>query len=185
MKKDVTYFETINEDHSLETFALAEQRAAEAGITKIILASTTGQTALKAMHNFAGKGITLVVIPHQYGFSSEDNRFPADIVQTLQESGHKVHFGTMLFHTEKLYGSGIPSIIADFLRCFSEGVKVCYEITLMAADAGLVKAGEAVIAIAGTGKNADTALLMRAATTRNIRKLCVDEILCKPYIRRD
>lgn len=181
MKKEITYFETAKEDHTLETFALVKQRAKEAGITSVILASTTGLTALKAIDYFAGTGITLIVVPHQYGFSSEENLFPSDVAKALHDKGHKVHFGTMLFHTEKLYGSGTPSIIANFLRCFCEGVKVCYEITLMAADGGFVKNGEPVIAVAGTGANSDTALLMRASTTRNLSKLRVNEVICKPY----
>jgi len=181
MKKEITYYETTNQDHTLETFALVEQRLVANGIKKLVLASTTGRTALNAMKYFAGKDISLVVIPHQYGFSSDENLFPEDTVKTLRENGHEVHFGTMLFHTDKLYGSSIPSVIANFLRCFSEGVKVCYEITLMAADGGLIKNGESVIAIAGTATNADTALLMQAASTRSLGKLRINEIICKPY----
>jgi len=181
MKKEITYFETIKENHTLETFEIVEQKLKETGIKKVVLASTTGNTALKAMEYFSGKGITLVVIPHQYGFSDEENRFPQSVVESLRNNGHEVHFGTMLFHTERLYESSIPNVIADFLRCFSEGVKVCIEITLMAADGGLVKNGESVIAVAGTGANSDTALVMQAATTRSLKKLRVNEILCKPY----
>ncbi len=181
MKKEITYYETTKQDNTLETFALVEQKIVETGIKKIILASTTGRTALQAMEYFADKEISLIVIPHQYGFSSETNLFPSDAVKTLRENGHEVHFGTMLFHIDQLYGSNIPTLIADFLRCFSEGVKVCYEITLMAADGGLVKNGESVIVIAGTGANSDTALLLQASTSRNIRKLHINEIICKPY----
>ena len=181
MISKTTYYEKINENHTLETFDLAEKKLQETGIRKIVLASTTGRTALKAMEYFEGKGIQLIVIPHQYGFSSEENRFPKDTVETLIEHGHQVHFGTMLFHTEKIYASSVPTIIADFLRCFSEGVKVCFEITMMAADGGLVKNGESIISIAGTGTNSDTALLMQAANSRSLAKLRVNEIICKPY----
>ena len=41
---------------------------------------------------------------------------------------------------------------ASLLRCFCQGTKVCFEIVLMATDAGHVKTGEKVIAIAGTGR---------------------------------
>ncbi len=181
MKREITYYEAINENHTLETFALVEQRIKETGIEKIVLASTTGRTALAAMEYFQGKGVKLVVIPHQFAFSSKDNLFPDETVQTLRENGHEVHFGTMLFHTEKFYGSSVPNVIANFLRCFSEGVKVCYEITLMAADGGLVKNGESIIAIAGTGANSDTALVMQAATTSHFENLRVNEVICKPY----
>jgi hypothetical protein len=43
---------------------------------------------------------------------------------------------------------------------FCQGVKVCFEIVLMATDSGLAASGEKVIAIAGTGWGSDTALVM-------------------------
>ncbi len=181
MKQEVTYFESTRDNNSLQTFQLVEKRMQELGIKKIILASTTGRTALAAMEYFTDKDIKLIVVPHQNGFSSEDNLFPKEVVDTLHDHGHEVHIGTMLFHTDKIFGSNVPAVVANFLRCFSEGVKVCIEITLMAADGGQVSQGEQVMVIAGTSKNADTALVMQAASSRHLEKLKVNEILCKPY----
>jgi hypothetical protein len=70
--------------------------------------------------------------------------------------------------------------MANLLRCFSQGIKVCFEIVLMATDAGFLTKGEKVVAIAGTGRGSDTALVMQAASSRNLKKLRVNEILCKP-----
>ncbi len=86
----------------------------------------------------------------------------------------------MLFHTENLYESNVPTLMANLLRCFCQGIKVCFEIVLMTTDAGLVTIGEKVIAVAGTGRGSDTALVMQASSSRNIKKLRVNEILCKP-----
>lgn len=86
----------------------------------------------------------------------------------------------MLFHTDDFYGSNNATTMANLLRCFSQGVKVCFEIVLMATDAGLVTSGEKVIAIAGTARGSDTALVMQAASTQHLRKLKVSEIICKP-----
>jgi hypothetical protein len=86
----------------------------------------------------------------------------------------------MLFHTDNLYGSNTPTAMANLLRCFCQGVKVCFEIVLTATDAGLLTSGERVIAIAGTGRGSDTALLVQAASSQNIKKLRVNEIICKP-----
>ena len=106
--------------------------------------------------------------------------------EELKAAGHHVHYGTMLFHTDKLFESNVPTTVANFLRCFSEGYKVCYEIVLMATDAGLLQPGEQVIVIAGTALGADTSLIMQAASTQNLRKLRINEILCKPlYIIED
>jgi uncharacterized protein len=51
---------------------------------------------------------------------------------------------------------------------------------LMATDAGHVKSGEKCIAIAGTGRGSDTALVMQAASSQHLRQLRVNEILAKP-----
>ncbi|NMM64955.1 hypothetical protein HBE96_20400 [Clostridium sp. P21] len=180
MEVKTVYFENVKDDNTIETFKLAEERLRVLGIKKLVLASTTGSTAKRAMYFFKDKGVQLIVIPHQYDFNRKENAFPKELVKTLKENGHEVHFGTMLFHTDKLYSSNVPMIIANFLRRFCEGVKVCYEIVLMASDACLLTNGEKVIAVAGTGKGSDTALVMQAASTRNLEKLRVNEIICKP-----
>ena len=64
---------------------------------------------------------------------------------------------------------------------FGRGMKVACEISLMAADAGLVRTGEDVITIAGTGSGADTALVLSPVNSRDFFDLRVKEILCKPH----
>jgi hypothetical protein len=180
MESKIVYFEDIKPENTDITFGLVEERLTALGIRKLVLASTTGATAAKAPDFFKEKGVKLIVVPHQFDFVRKINPFPHELVKTLRESGHEVHFGTMLFHTENLYESNIPTLMANLLRCFSQGVKVCVEIVLMATDAGYLTSGEKVIAIAGTGRGSDTALVMQAASSRNIKKLRVNEILCKP-----
>jgi len=180
MESKVVYFESISPDNTEVTLKLAQERLNSLGIKKLVLASTFGATATKAMEFFKGAGVKLVVIPHQFGFLRKENPFPQDLINTLKDAGHEVHFGTMLFHTDNFYGSNTAAAMANLLRCFSQGVKVCFEITLMAADAGLLKTGEQVIAVAGTGRGSDTALVMQAATSQNLKKLRVNEIICKP-----
>lgn len=50
----------------------------------------------------------------------------------------------------------------------------------MAADAGLVRTDEDIIAIAGSHRGADTAVVMRAANSRDLFRTRITEILCKP-----
>jgi len=180
LERKITYFEESRPENTEIALQLARERAAELGIGRIVLASTTGTTALRAMDVFKESKIKLVVVPHQFDFKRKKNLFPEETIAVLRAAGHAVHFGTMLFHTGELYGSTTPMVMANLLRCFSQGVKVCFEIVLMAADAGLVTCGERVIAVAGTGRGADTALVMQAASSQNLKHLRVNEILCKP-----
>ncbi|MEX2689145.1 MAG: hypothetical protein Q6351_002325, partial [Candidatus Njordarchaeum guaymaensis] len=78
---------------------------------------------------------------------------------------------------------GPAEIMAITLRLFGEGTKVCVEIVLMAADAGLISMENDVIAIAGTGIGADTALVIKPAHPSNVFDLTIREIICKPRKR--
>lgn len=179
MESKIVYFETTAPENTDITFKLAQERAKALNIKKLVLASTTGASARKAMDYFKDDGIQLIVIPHQWDFHRPVNPFPSELVKTIRESGHEVHFGTMLFHTDNLYASMAPTLIANVLRCFCQGVKVCFEIVLMATDAGLLANHEKVIAIAGTGRGADTALVMQSASSQHLNHLRVNEIICK------
>ena len=75
----------------------------------------------------------------------------------------------------------LGDVIANTLRIFGQGMKVVCEISLMAADAGLVQTGEDIIAIAGTGRGADTAVVLKPVNTNDFFDLRVREILCKPH----
>ncbi|MHB1419901.1 MAG: pyruvate kinase alpha/beta domain-containing protein [Bacillota bacterium] len=180
MESKIYYFESVKAENTEITFTLVRERLENSGIKKLVLASTTGRTAQKAMEFFKDSGVQLVVVPHQHNFHRKENRFPPEMVKTLREAGHEVHFGTMLFHTEELYGTNAPSVMATLLRCFCQGIKVCFEIVMMATDAGLLNSEEKVIVIAGTGRGSDTALVMQAASSQQIKKLRVNEIICKP-----
>jgi hypothetical protein len=184
MEEKITYFETSGAEHTEETLKLAAERAKARGIKTIVLASTRGETARMAMEKYEGTGIKLVVIPHQYGFGP-GQRFPSELREGLESKGHRVHFGTMLFHTDNFYGEKVPTVIANTLRAFCQGMKVCVEIILMAADAGCVETGEQVVAVTGTGRGADTAVVATASTSTKFSDFHITEIICKPLQTRN
>lgn len=181
MEGNITYFEKKGEPNTQEVVALVKQRVESGDIRKIVLASTRGETAKAAAEAFEGSEIQLVIIPWQHGFADE-NPFSQELVAELQSKGHRVHFGTMLFHTENLYGNKIPELIANTLRIFGQGTKVSVEITMMACDGGCIGIGEKVIAVAGSGFGADTAMVVTAAPSTRFGRLRIHEIICKPLL---
>jgi uncharacterized protein len=180
VKETIVYFEEPGQQNTRETLDLALARAHVRGIKKVVIASTRGETALLASDLFARAGIKMIVVPHQYGFRPDGQSFPEELIPQLEQQGHRVYFGTMLFHTDDLYGSRVPSMLAMILRAFCQGMKVVYEILLMATNGGCVAAGEKVIAIAGTGRGADTAVVAIAASSSRLHELHITEIICKP-----
>ncbi len=180
MESKIVYFEERRPENTDLTFRLVQEKLKTTAIRKLVIASTTGATARKAMDFFKDSGAKLIVVPHQFDFRRKVNPFPQELVRSLRDSGHEVHFGTMLFHTNALYESNVPIVMANLLRCFSQGVKVCFEIVLMVTDAGHAVSGEKLIAMAGTARGSDTALVMQAASSQHAKRLRVHEIICKP-----
>ncbi len=181
MEERIVYFEKAGKENTAQVLALVKDRARARGIKKIVLASTRGGTALAAAEALEGTGLQMTVVPWQYHFRQEQAQpFPQEVVITLQGKGHRVHFGTMLFHTGDLYGIQTPTVMANVLRTFGQGTKVCVEITMMATDGGCLEAGEKVIAVAGSGGGSDTALVVSAAPSTHLSGLHIHEIICKP-----
>ena len=179
MEEKIVYFEKPGKENTSHVIQLVKERAQARGIKKVVIASTRGDTARAAVESLDGTSLRLVIIPWQYGFR-DTQPFPKGLVAELHGKGHRVHFGTMLFHTEDLYGIRTPQVMANLLRIFGQGIKVCVEIIMMACDGGCIEAGEKVIAVAGAGAGADTAIIATASSSTRMAGLRVHEIICKP-----
>ncbi|MBI2853551.1 MAG: hypothetical protein HYX87_01345 [Chloroflexi bacterium] len=178
-EEKIVYFKSPGPQNTEETLRLVAERAKARGINKIVLSSTTGETARLVADRFDGTGMKIVVIPHQFG-RKEVQRFSYETVSYLEKRGHRVHFGTMLFHTDELYGNRVPTLMATLLRTLCQGMKVCVEVIMMAVDGGCVGVGEKVIVVAGTLRGADTAVVAVAAPSNKLSELHITEIICKP-----
>jgi hypothetical protein len=183
MEEKIVYFEKPGKSNTADVIQLVKERAQARGINRFVVASTRGATAKSFLEAVSGTDYRLVIVPWQYGFKGEEQPFPQQLVNELRGQNHQVHFGTMLFHTTEFYGTNAPQAMANILRTFGQGTKVCLEILLMACDGGCVGIGEKVIAVAGTGSGADTALVATAGPTTRLSLLHIHEVICKPVVR--
>jgi hypothetical protein len=128
-----------------------------------------------------------VVVTHSTGFKepnsqelTEENR------NAIEASGGRILTCQHAFGgvgravRKKLQTYELEEIIAFTLRIFGEGMKVVCEITVMAADAGLIRVNEPAIAIAGTGRGADTVVVVNPANAQTFFDMRIMEVLCKP-----
>ena len=186
MESKTVYFKNPGSKNTEEVFRIAKQRAEELGIKTIVVASTRGDTAVKAMD--ALKGLRVIIVSHVTGFYEPDaQQFTEENRKIVESKGGIIVTAAHAFaglsramrHKYNMYVLG--EVIADTLRIFGEGTKVACEVALMAVDSGLVRTDEEVIAIGGTDQGADTALVLRPANTHRFFDLKVKEILCKPH----
>ncbi|MGD2250988.1 MAG: pyruvate kinase alpha/beta domain-containing protein [Candidatus Methanofastidiosia archaeon] len=178
------YFDSKGKDNTNKCIELALKRAHELGIEYVVVASTTGYTIEQLVKK--DYSVNVVCVTHSIGFREEGgDEFEVDR-DKLEKQGVYVLTTTHLMAglnrgIRSRYGGGTFSdVVADVLRMFSQGVKVCVEIAVMALDSGLIPAGKEVVAIGGTGRGADTALVVKPAHSQNFFKTRVLEVICKP-----
>ncbi len=178
------HFESAGRANTKDVLNQADQRAKALGIKEIVVATTTGDTAFKALELFSGCKITAVT--YHCGFKKPfENRLPNDAKEALIQKGAAVVSATHALSgverslAQKNQGIYPVLIIADTLRLFGQGTKVAVEVAVMAADAGMLS-GDDIIAIGGTGKGADAALVIKPAHMNNFYDLRIREIICKP-----
>jgi len=177
----ITYFESPGRENTDATLQIAKDYAKREGVRSIVVASTTGYTAQKAAEAF--KDFSLIVVTHVSSFREPNQQeFPSDLRDKLEAEGVTVLTTAHAFNgVSKLADKGsIGQIIRDTLRMFCEGMKVAVEITAMAADAGLVRTEEEVVSVAGTGRRADTALVIKPAISKRLFNTRIERILAKP-----
>jgi hypothetical protein len=181
------YFENPGPENTAETLKYAKERAEKLGIRNIVVASTTGETGIKASELF--KGYNLIVVSHVTGFRKPDfQEFLPKNRTTIENNGAKTlttahAFGTLGRAVKNKFGTiQIDEIVSTVLRLFGQGMKVACEISCMAADAGLIRTGEETIAIGGTDSGVDTAVVLSPTNTHAFFDLRIKELICKPRL---
>lgn len=181
------YFGRPGRDNTEETLRLAKKRAEELGINSILVATTRGNTASRASEVF--EGFHLVIVTHSTGHREPNTQeLELEHRALIEAKGGIIYTGTHAFRGVEiafLRHMQVPrptDIVAQTLRVFGEGMKVVCEIAVMAADAGLVRTDEEVVAIAGTGRGADTAVVLKPAHAKEFFELRIKEIICKPRL---
>jgi len=192
-QKKIYYFEKPGEANTQNAARFAIERAKELGITTIVVASTSGKTALVFFDAMKGSGINLVIVTHVIGFTKPGEwEFSLEIADRLQKKGVQIVTGTHAFsgleralsRSPKISGGSRTEAIAEALRrVVAVGLKVAVECVLMAADSGAIDIHNEVIAVGGTASGADTVCVIRPAHTANFFELQVREIVAMPRVR--
>jgi len=168
----VHYFEKPGPDNTQTTLQAAKTRAERLGIRQLVLASNTGKTALTAAEMMPEME-RIVGVTEAAGWWDIDTPPDPEIIAQAEEKGVRfvtgIHglMGSVSWALHKSFG-GLPPVelIARTYYTFSQGTKVAME--------------EDVIAIAGTGRGADTAMVVRPTFSNKFFDLRIREFLALP-----
>ena len=177
------YFAKKGKQNTKKTLEIAIKEAKERNIEHVVVASNTGVTAM----GLKGAANNVVCVSHVNGMLQNGvNELTSEDRQTLEDAGIRVLTTTHVLSgvergISRSVGGMYPAeIMANTLRMFGAGVKVCVEVAIMALDAGLIPYGQPIIAIGGTGKGADTAVIFTPSHAQSVMETKIHEILCKP-----
>lgn len=189
MEKKVMYFEKAGKANTQTCLDIVKEEVEDNGYRNVVVASTTGETGLLFSEAFKGKDVNVVVITHSAGFKEPNtSEMPDDVKKKIVQNGATVFTGSMPTHSldtafvGKFSGSHLSQVVAQSLRRFGEGAKVCCECVMMATDGGVIPEGVETLAVAGTAKGADTVTVIRAAASKRFLELRVLEVLAKPRV---
>ncbi|MCD6286782.1 MAG: hypothetical protein J7M39_12795 [Anaerolineae bacterium] len=185
LRAQAVYFGQTGPANTDRTLELVQERARALDIKTVLVATTSGATGLKAAQLL--RDLNVVAVTHSAGFSTpyKKNHDP-DICDDIRAAGGQVLTTTHAFGgvgravRKKLATYQVDEIIAYTLRCFGQGMKVAAEIALMASDGGLLPSDAPIIAVGGSGKGADTAVVIHPTHAQTFFDLRYLEIICMP-----
>lgn len=188
MEKKIWYFDKYGISATEKTLELAKERFDELGLKKVLIATSEGVTTVKALKYWPGEQI--VAVTSMYGFLKPgEPRMTEENRKILTQAGvtivHNTHVLAGIDRSiNRLWGGITPiQLMAQCYKLIGEGTKVCVEIAVMAADAGACRVDEDVMTIGGTGRGADTAIVLRPAHSNTFFDMRFREIVCMPSDR--
>ena len=187
MEKTILYCDSTGRGNTELVLAAAKKRAMELKIRDVVVATTHGGTAIKAKEVFSDHKLNLIAVGIAEGYKENGWCFTDVERKRLETAGikplvvsHALGDGVASSFTEKSGGRSSEEVVRDTLYRFGQGMKVCVEIVLMAADAGLIPMDKEVMAIAGTAGGTDTCIIVKPAYPRKFYEFEIREIVAKP-----
>jgi hypothetical protein len=170
--RKVEYFTDSGSQNTAKVIEAVKNRIMSGGVRTIVVASTSGETGAKFAKKLKGVA-TVVAVSH----GEMKSMHKQQIIECGGKSVDKTHLA--------LHAEGMDDVRRSFYA-FGQGFKVAIEVILIAADKGEINLYEDVIGVGGTSRGADTAVIARATTSKEIftedesKKLEIREILAMP-----
>jgi hypothetical protein len=189
------FFEAPGAQNTTAVIQVVKQRLRRGDIRKVLVASESGRLALRVRKQLSGMSVVCVTYDKE---TRKKYRKPALMKDrllgkgvTIVERPEPVGRGLVFRNWWERRTLKISGAMADLfwmtLICVGgHGFRTAVEIVFMAVEAGIVKVGEKVVSLAGTGWGADSAVVMRGSKFEDAvgevvaKRMKVEEVLAMP-----
>ena len=198
VKRQVYYFDEPGKENTQLVIEAVSQRLEAGGIKKVIIASTSGKTAVEFARSLKGKAELICVseAPYRREWGEEWPCLKHEFRQELEKSGVAIiDKAPYVFHSSVLDAARWPDafperLVKETLYSFGQGMKVAVEVALTAVSCGYVTPYENVIGVGGSSTGADTAIVLRATYPASLfdkdpaKRLEIKEIIAMPVSKK-
>jgi len=198
IKRQVYYFDESGEENTQWVIEAVSHRLEVGGISQVIIASTSGETAVAFARSLKGKAGLICVseAPYRREWGEEWPCLKREFRQELENLEvtimEKVPY---VFHSSVVEAARWPNIspeqlVKETLYSFGQGMKVAVDVALTAVSCGYVAPYQDVIGVGGSGKGADTAIILRATYPASLfdkdpaKRLEIKEIIAMPIAKK-
>lgn len=200
--KKILYFRRPGPHNTDNVIDAVKERVVEGDIRYAVVASITGETALKVAEKLRGFDISVVCVSGFPGWGTYHGmKYPfvkGEVRERLEKlnvsivdktpstlSGDTIDYGLAR------YGYMPPSwVVAETLEAVGGyGLKTAVEVTLMSTDCGMVAPSANVVSIAGSDRGADTAIVARTSYSSSMfgrdsaERFQIMEIIAMPRVK--
>lgn len=201
--RKILYFEKPGSHNTHSVIQVVKERIEEGDIKCVVVASISGQTALKFVEELKGLDVFVVCVSGFPGWLNiHDLEYPfvkGEIRERLEKLNVSIVdktpsslSGDTIDYSLARYGY-IPAswVMAETLEAVGGyGLKTAVEAILMATDCGVVPPSTNLVSIAGTDKGADTAIVAKSTFSAwtfsedSNRRFQILEILAMPRVKK-
>lgn len=202
-ERRITYFHTPGSHNTEDVVRLVKERTEDGDIKHVVVASVTGQVALRVAEELRGRSISVVCVsgPPSWG-TYHGIAYPfvrGDLREKLQRLGVTVVdktpstlSGDTIDYGLARYGH-IPAswVVAETLEAVGGyGLKTAVEAIVMATDSAAVPPYVDVVSVAGSDRGADTAIVAKTTYSYSVfsrdsdKRFQVMEIIAMPRAKK-
>ncbi|MDH5806811.1 MAG: pyruvate kinase alpha/beta domain-containing protein [Candidatus Methanomethylicaceae archaeon] len=198
IKREVYYFENPGEENTEFVIEAVKKYIEKNGPMDIVVASTSGSTALKLAKALNKKTRIICVSEGAYrkewgfGYPCMDSKIKKELeeigVIVLDKISYILHGS--LYELSNYSFPTPETIFKDTLYTFGQGMKVAVEVVIIATEFGLIEPFKYVIGIGGSGRGADTAAVLRSTYSGTVfskdknKRLEIREIIAMPLNKK-
>jgi hypothetical protein len=198
VKRQVYYFDESGEKNTQWVIEAVSRRLEIGGIRQVIIASTSGETAVAFARRLKDKAELICVseAPYRREWGEEWPCLNQKFRQELESYGVTIMenvpyvFHSSVVEAARWSDTSRERLVKETLYSFGQGMKVAVDVALTAVSCGYVTPYQDVIGVGGSGSGADTAIILRATYPACLfdkdpaKRLEIKEIIAMPIAKK-